>query len=488
MSYNYFTNVFIIQEIQEYIPFEIHNLFNTSEQFKEFKEKFKYLKLNEEYSLKYYNDIDEEPKPPPLSWVFNKKIQHNYTSLFDYINSHIPVYNENKQLSITIQSKIITDVSKLGKAHTLKLTYCRGLTDVSGLCNIHTLILRGCKENTSAYGNPGIMKGIEHLGKVHTLDLSYCDNITEGIKHLGNVHTLNLSNCKKITNEGIKHLGNVHTLNLSNCDNITDEGIKHLGNVHTLDLSNCKKITEGIKHLGNVHTLILRGCKNITDEGIKYLGNVHTLDLRECVNIINVFYLSKVHTLFLCGHFRPILGLVKLENKILDLELYRNIMDEHLMNLGNIHTLNLRGCDKITNEGIKHLGNVHTLNLSNCKKITNEGIKYLGDVHILNLSNCVKVSNEGIAFLGNCHTLNLFGCNDITDRGLRHLSNCKTLYLDVSFTQNISENCIRNLGNVMMQYRDKDYKIGWTPYTRELYFKQKPTYNKNETFEYLPFI
>jgi bacterioferritin-associated ferredoxin len=45
--------------------------------------------------------------------------------------------------------------------------------------------------------------------------------------------------------------------------------------------------------------------------------------------------------------------------------------------LGNCHTLELRGCNKITDEGIKHLGNCHTLGLCRCNLITDKGIKYV---------------------------------------------------------------------------------------------------------------
>ena len=36
----------------------------------------------------------------------------------------------------------ITDISSLGKVHTLKLVYCKGITDVSALGNVYSLILK----------------------------------------------------------------------------------------------------------------------------------------------------------------------------------------------------------------------------------------------------------------------------------------------------------------------------------------------------------
>ena len=52
---DYFVKEFLIQEIEKYIPFDMHNLFNTSNniQFKEFKTQYIYLKMNQDFSLKY---------------------------------------------------------------------------------------------------------------------------------------------------------------------------------------------------------------------------------------------------------------------------------------------------------------------------------------------------------------------------------------------------------------------------------------------------
>ena len=60
---------------------------------------------------------------------------------------------------------------------------------------------------------------------------------------------------------------------------------------------------------------------------------------------------------------------------------------------GNIHTLNLTGCDKITDKGIKHLINLHTLGLYGCINITDEGINMLGsNVKIIrNLNVIIKI-------------------------------------------------------------------------------------------------
>ena len=85
-----------------------------------------YLKLNNRYSLKYYED----------------------QQFRSYVHSRVE--NPSTQLSLALSGCWnITDVSALGGVHTLNLIGCYNITDVSA------------------------------LGGVHTLDLSYCSNITD---------------------------------------------------------------------------------------------------------------------------------------------------------------------------------------------------------------------------------------------------------------------------------------------------------------------
>ena len=131
--------------------------------------------------------------------------------------------NENHLIDFHCTDKSITDVSNFRNVHILHLNFCRGITDVSA------------------------------LGKVHTLDL-YGTYVTD-VSALGNVNTLNIDGCTGITD--VSALGNVHTLDLASCTGITD--VSALGNVHTLDLSICTGITD-VSALGNVNYLEILGC------------------------------------------------------------------------------------------------------------------------------------------------------------------------------------------------------------------------------------
>lgn len=482
----YFTREFLIQEIQEYIPFDIHNLFNTSPNviFNEFKKKYRFIKLNQKFSLKYCNDDIYIKKEQDISC-------NTGMTFYDYINSQ---NNVNKRLSINIHKGNMNDIRikimNLGDIHTLNLISC-SLENVSSLANVHTLNLSKSKSGYN-YNVPSVIqtpsgtpfKGVEFLGKVHTLDLSYTGMTDEDIKHLGNCYNLNIGYNDKITDECLKYLGKVHSLNIAGCYKITNEGIKHLVNVSSLNISNCNKITnEGIKHLGKVHSLNILDCNKITINGIKHLANINTLEINGCDIPTCMTTLGNIKSLILHD--------------------CRNITNTDLKYLSKCHTLDLSNGANITREGIKHLENVHTLNVSGCKKIMNEDLKYLGNCHTLNLDYCEKITDEGLKYLAKCHTLHLFGCNDITDKGLKYLAKCNTIYIDCSFTKNISEDCIRNLGNVFIQMKEKmntmilipggytysDTNTYWKKYNNKdyakMFLKTTTQYNNTEQYEYL---
>jgi len=126
-------------------------------------------------------------------------------------------FNKNIKLKLTLFGmKNLTDVSMLGRVHTLNLKYCINLSDVSMLGNVYDLNLSECYS----------VSNVSMLGRVHTLNLSHCDKIKD-VSKLGGVHTLILKYCDGI--KDVSMLGNVHTLNLS--------GYKHIKNYFSFLLS-----------------------------------------------------------------------------------------------------------------------------------------------------------------------------------------------------------------------------------------------------------
>jgi len=94
---------------------------------------------------------------------------------------------------------------------------------------------------------------VSALGRVHTLDLSHTD--VKDVSALGRVHKLNLRNTSV---KDVSALGGVHTLNLC-WSNVID--VSALSQVNTLDLW-CTMVTD-VSMLINVKTLYL--CKKHLD-------------------------------------------------------------------------------------------------------------------------------------------------------------------------------------------------------------------------------
>ena len=111
--------------------------------------------------------------------------------------------------------------------------------------------------------------------------------------------------------------------------------------------------------------------------------------------------------------------------KFMKLDLsYTYISNKSVKELKKCHTLNLRGCRKVTDESVKELKNCHTLDL-NYTKVTDESVKELKNCHALDL-RYTNVTDESVKELKNCHTLNLYGTK-VTNESAKELKNCHTL-------------------------------------------------------------
>ena len=175
---------------------------------------------------------------------------------------------------------------------------------------------------------------------------------------LMNVLSMNLSGCQSVTD--VSMLGNIPTLNLSHCNNISD--VTSLRNVKNLNLCGCLKIKKGVSELGNAHCLNLSGCSWLQNRDIAALAGVHTLSLNYCQDISNVTPLGQVHSLDLrgCVQIEDVSALSLVTN--LDISWCWQVSD--VSNLGALRTLNLRGCAKVTD--ISALSNVKHLDVKGC--------------------------------------------------------------------------------------------------------------------------
>ncbi|KAK3405633.1 hypothetical protein EUGRSUZ_K01865 [Eucalyptus grandis] len=185
--------------------------------------------------------------------------------------------------------------------------------------------------------------------------------------------------------------------------------------------------------------------------------------------------------------------------KRIDLEFAQDIEDKHLESLENeyseslksLETLNLNGCQKISDKGIaavtsccpnlkvfsiywnvrvtdigiKHLvencRHLVDLNLSGCKNITDKSLELVADsyneLQSLNLTRCVKLTDIGLRqILFKCsslQSLNLYALSSLTDNAYNNISSLSHLkYLDLCGAQNLSDDalsCIAKCGKVV---------------------------------------
>ncbi|XP_059428461.1 F-box protein At3g58530 [Corylus avellana] len=185
--------------------------------------------------------------------------------------------------------------------------------------------------------------------------------------------------------------------------------------------------------------------------------------------------------------------------KEIKLEFAQDIEDKHLEllkikcldSLQNLESLNLNGCQKISDKGIeaitsacpilkvfaiywnvritdmgmKHLVNnckrVTNLNLSGCKNISDESLQLVAEnypkLESLNLTRCIKLTDHGLLqILLKCsflQSLNVYALSGFTDEAYKRISLLSHLkFLDLCGAQNISDeglSCIAKCTNLV---------------------------------------
>jgi hypothetical protein len=213
--------------------YEWKRLMNISIVWKSLKRKSVLLKVNEKFSVKYFN-------------------------------------------SLKLREKVHQSVDDSKSQIALKYTYRSWIDDFTPFREIYSLTLIGCFVSNSH------LSALSHL---HTLKLSHCD-ITD-VTALRMIHTLDLSGNSRLTNVAALH--SVPILTLSNCPSLKD--VTCLGNHRYLDLSDCQRITD-VSALGRVPILILKNLRKLTD--VSALSEVTRLDLSSCVKLRDLSPLYKI--------------------------------------------------------------------------------------------------------------------------------------------------------------------------------------------------
>ncbi|XP_002531168.2 F-box protein At3g58530 isoform X2 [Ricinus communis] len=184
--------------------------------------------------------------------------------------------------------------------------------------------------------------------------------------------------------------------------------------------------------------------------------------------------------------------------KQINLEFAQDIEDRHLQviqskassSLQNLESLNLNGCQKISDKGIEAITSacpnlkvfsiywnvrvtdvgikqlvenckhIVDLNLSGCKNISDKSLQLVADLYqdieLLDLTRCIKLTDDGLQqILSKCSSLkslNLYALSTFTDKAYRNISNLAHLrILDLCGAQNLSDeglSCIAKCKNL----------------------------------------
>ena len=162
--------------------------------------------------------------------------------------------------------------------------------------------------------------------------------------------------------------------------------IAHLANIETVDLNftaTSDAGLESIKVFQELRKLHLRGCENITDNAI-----IHLSEIAHLQNLILPYQIGDQGLAHLKG-LREMQDLVLSSTQITDAGLV------HVQEMVELHTLQLNGCENLTDTGIVHLSglkNLQVLNL-NATQITDAGLP-----HLARLTNLQKLNHYYISY------------------------------------------------------------------------------------------
>lgn len=200
----------------------------------------------------------------------------------------------------------------------------------------------------------------------------------------------------------LKHFSHLKQLDLSGSlyspserDGTGVQHIAHLANIETVDLNFTATSDAGlgsIKLFQELRKLHLRGCENITDDAI-----IHLSEIAHLQNLILPYQIGDQGLAHLKG-LREMQDLVLSSTQITDAGLV------HVHEMAELHTLQLNGCENLTDTGMVHLSglkNLQVLNL-NATQITDAGLPHIArltNLQQLDLGNCLKVSMDGIQTL-----------------------------------------------------------------------------------------
>nr|AAI45293.1 F-box and leucine-rich repeat protein 13 [Mus musculus] len=347
--------------------------------------------------------------------------------------------------------------------------------------NVLRLNFRGCDFRTKT------LKAVSHCKNLQELNVSDCQSFTdESMRHISEgcpgVLYLNLSNTT-ITNRTMRllprYFHNLQNLSLAYCRKFTDKGLQYLnlGNgchkLIYLDLSGCTQVL--VEKCPRISSVVLIGSPHISDSAFKALSSCDLKKIRfegnkrisdACFKSIDRNYPGINHIYMvdckgLTDSSLKSLSLLK-QLTVLNLTNCIRIGDIGLKHFFDgpasirLRELNLTNCSLLGDSSVIRLSercpNLHYLNLRNCEHLTDLAIEYIASMLSLisvDLSGTL-ISNEGMTILSRHRKLrevSVSDCVNITDFGIR--AYCKTSllleHLDVSYCSQLTDDIIKTI-------------------------------------------
>uniref|UniRef100_Q8CDU4-2 Isoform 2 of F-box and leucine-rich repeat protein 13 n=1 Tax=Mus musculus TaxID=10090 RepID=Q8CDU4-2 len=309
-------------------------------------------------------------------------------------------------------------------------------------------------------------------------------------RYFHNLQNLSLAYCRKFTDKGLQYLnlGNgchkLIYLDLSGCTQISVQGFRNIassctGIVHlTINdmptlTDNCVKVL--VEKCPRISSVVLIGSPHISDSAFKALSSCDLKKIRfegnkrisdACFKSIDRNYPGINHIYMvdckgLTDSSLKSLSLLK-QLTVLNLTNCIRIGDIGLKHFFDgpasirLRELNLTNCSLLGDSSVIRLSercpNLHYLNLRNCEHLTDLAIEYIASMLSLisvDLSGTL-ISNEGMTILSRHRKLrevSVSDCVNITDFGIR--AYCKTSllleHLDVSYCSQLTDDIIKTI-------------------------------------------
>ena len=254
-----------------------------------------------EYILTYINSLDDLKNLSLVSLTFHSLVYSKLWSM-SQVNGDIESLHELENFAELPITQISLSSSNRLQNNETAIDIVGNLT--KNRCLRHLRLNRNAMNVIFNLNSPSI-SSIHELS-IRQLDIAFCDADNQ-------------------TMSAVSKLPSLETLNISHNQQVSDTGLKYLSTMKklkSLDLRFCWRISPvGLSHLCNTN------CQEI------YLthGGVDT----DCINAIS--QMKELRKLYI----RDNLGI---QNESLI----------HLLKLGNLKLLDIRGCDKINESGVHH--------------------------------------------------------------------------------------------------------------------------------------